>query len=187
MLVLSLHNLQTSVLQLSSKHSAVTASDHQGATDLTGERRWPSSCLCLEEEWLIKTLTAPLPINKTGRESQGGNVLACVPLKSRSNSTTSRMYVCPSWETSDIKCRCARWNTDKYPPCLFVFFPHLFLNRCCELLLYKICRKRQKQKNEFIFPPTKLKWETIARKLRNTCFVALKKKKKEGSNKTKKV
>lgn len=70
-------------LQLPSKHSAVTAPNHRGATDSIKReddeaRMRVRACLRLEEERLRKTLKPPE--NKRKKESQGGvmSVHVCV-------------------------------------------------------------------------------------------------------------
>lgn len=81
--------------------------------------------------------------------------------------TTTKMYICQTWEASDAKCQRARWNTDKFPP---QFFSPIYLNRCCGFLflLYKNCRKRPKRKT---FPPTEVlkKNKTTKRKKKINC------------------
>lgn len=93
--------------------------------------------------------------------------------------TTTKMYICQSWETSDIKCQRARWNTDKFPP-FFFFSPFIFKQMLwIFILLYKICRKTKKKKkfNSF-FSSNQTKWERTVCKL---VVVAL----KDGSRKYK--
>jgi len=164
MLVLSLHNPHTcggsKCLRLPTKHSAITAPNHLEATFQSREDgREKLECVCVyvcvcvqRNDW--ERHENPQITKK--EENQGGcNVSARVCSFKVINQLkiTAKTYICQSWETSDVKCQRARWNTDKFPS---YFSPFIFKQMLWILiLLYKICRKRQK-KNHLFFLPTKL-------------------------------
>lgn len=97
----------------------------------------------------IKPPTPPGKTKKKKRKRKGGKcpcMCVCVPFKSNSKPQP-KMYICQSWETSDIKCQRARWNTDKFPPYFFSPFIFFFLNRCCGFLFYYTRSAERDKKN----------------------------------------
>lgn len=117
-----------------------------------------------EEEWLWETLK-PLEKkyiyirakSKRRRWWGGGGVRLCVCFQvTEQIKTTTKMYICQSWETSDAKCQRARWNTDKFPP---YFFSPIYLNRCCGFLFYYTRTAERDQKKIIHFSSNQTKWE----------------------------
>lgn len=156
MLVLSLHNPQTggalrvcSSLPSTAQLLLPTTWRRQfQSTEEMGGRRW-SLCVFVYRGGMTEIHNNPPKKTKKGRESQGG------------------------WCLCMCVCLCVPWKINKQPKCTFaspenplsasfqdeiqtnlLIFPHLFLNRCCFadfffILLYKICRKRQKKIHYF--------------------------------------
>ena len=120
-------------------------------------------CVCVQRrnDW-ERHWTPPPGKQKTGRESQGGNVracvCACVPWKSLSNSKPQPKCTFASPE-KPLTLSANVQDEIQTNFLLSFFFPHLFLNRCCGFLFYYTrSAERQKKKKSLIhfFPPTKL-------------------------------
>lgn len=116
----------------------------------THERRRKLAC-AFGFRGMTVTITPPLERKKKDGV-KGVHVRACVFLK-------IKMYICQSWEASDIKCQRSRWNTDKSH-----FSPFIFLNRFCFAFFFYfniqgLHKETKKKKKYFLFNQTK--WERL--------------------------
>ena len=153
MLVLSLHNPQTCGLEVSAAPYQAQrnyCSQSNGGDSFNQERRRRSSCVFAFRGGMTEK-DIETPPGKTKMEEKVKGVMSvhvcvCVPLKSLSNSKPQPKCTFASPEKPLTLS--ANVQDEIQTNFLLIFFPHLFLNRCCGFLFYYTrSAERDKKKN----------------------------------------